>query len=196
MKKEFDRVELMLDYLRGNLSIEDHLKVEALIDGDQDSAGLFSVVKELFSEGQKSDFYQMRDSALRMASRMFDDFQMSRKQTNVGRGITVYDSMMLPLPGDVRPAKVDTRRLRYKVGELDLQISLYPISIDSYEMIGQLFDWESAEPLSVRLRSQKHEFREKADRFNLFRFVRIPVSNYILDLICSKKRIGTVALEL
>jgi len=196
MKKDIDRVDLMLDYLRGDLTAEQRRRAEGIIGGDPESAGLFATVESLFTEGQKSDWRPLRDSTLKLAGRLFDDYQKSRKRTKIKRGITIFDSMMLPLPAGVRPATVDTRRLKYKVGEMDLELSLYPVTTDSYELIGRVYELESDGGLSVRLKSRRHEFKEEADRFNLFRFVRVPISNYALDLILHTKKIGTVALEL
>lgn len=196
MKMENDKIELMLDFLRGNLTAEKHRETEKLISADRGLIGLFSVVKGLFLEGQKADWNQLQDSTLKLATRLFDDYQKSKKMSRVNYGITVFDSMMLPLPEGVRPATVDSRRLKYRVGEMDLEISLYPVSTSSYELIGQVYNLETEGGLTVRLRSGKREYRETADQFHLFRFVRIPVASYVLDLLANNSRVGTVELQL
>ncbi|MEW5924041.1 MAG: hypothetical protein AB1746_08645 [Candidatus Zixiibacteriota bacterium] len=196
MRKEDDKIELMLNYLSGNLAAGKRRETERLISTNRGLVGLFSVVKGLFLEGQRANWNQLQDATLKLANRLFIDYQKSEKSPKINHGITVFDSLVLPLPEGVRPAAIDKRRLKYKVGDMDLDISLYPISSSSYEMIGQVFDLEADERLTVRLRSGKREYREVADQFNLFRFMRIPVAKYVMDLLAGRNRIGTVELEL
>lgn len=196
MRKEDDKIELMLNYLKGNLAAGERREIEKMIGVDRELTGLFSIVKRLFLEGQKANWKQLQSSTLKLADRLFTDYQKSVKNPKIHHGITMFDSMMLPLPAGVRPATIDKRRLKYKIGEMDLDISLYPISSSSYEMIGQIFDLEADSELTVRLKSGKREYRVNADQFNLFRFVRIPVAKYVMDLLSGRNRIGTVELEL
>ena len=186
----------MLNYLKGNLAAGERREIEKMIGVDRELTGLFSIVKRLFLEGQKANWKQLQSSTLKLADRLFTDYQKSVKNPKIHHGITMFDSMMLPLPAGVRPATIDKRRLKYKIGEMDLDISLYPISSSSYEMIGQIFDLEADSELTVRLKSGKREYRVNADQFNLFRFVRIPVAKYVMDLLSGRNRIGTVELEL
>lgn len=196
MRKDDDEIELMLNYLKGNLDAGKRREVEKLIGTDRELGKLFSVVKRLFLEGQKVNWKQLQSSTLKLADRLFNDYQKSIKDPGANHGITMFDSMMLPLPEGVRPATIDKRRLKYRVGQMDLDISLYPISSSSYEMIGQVFNFETDEQLTVRLRSGKREYKADADQFNLFRFVRLPVAKYVMELLAGKNRIGTVELEL
>ncbi|MEW5925437.1 MAG: hypothetical protein AB1746_15760, partial [Candidatus Zixiibacteriota bacterium] len=101
-----------------------------------------------------------------------------------------------PLPEGVRPAAVDCRRLKFKIGDYDLEISMYPISTDSREIIGQVHQARFDKPLEVRLKSGRTSFSVTADRFNLFRFERVPVAEYKMTLISDGQTIGIVDLAL
>lgn len=197
MSRDMDKIDIMMDYLRGNLSAAGRRQAEELIRKDSNSDRLFTVVKSLFLESKKADWEQMRESSLRLASRLFNDYQKSLKRPGANLGINIFDSRMLPLPEGVRPALVDNSRLKYKVGELVLEISLYPVSTESYELIGQVLELESDQQLIVKLRSsRKNEFEAAADSFHLFRFDRIPKADYTLELILDNNRIGVIDLKL
>jgi len=197
MSQDIDRIDLMMDYLRGDLSPANRRQAEKLISEDRHKDRLFAIVKRLFLESKKTDWQQARESSLKLASRLFKDYQKSKKRPGANPGINIFDSRMFPLPGGVRPAKVDTSRLKYRVGELTLELSLYPVSTESYELIGQVLDLESDQQLYVKLHSSgKDDFEIAADRFYLFRFDRIPKADYTLELILGNNKIGTVALQL
>ena len=61
----------------------------------------------------------------------------------------------MPLPEGVRPAAVSTRRLKYRIGEDILEISLHPVSPASYELIGQLSGQEPGRILDIQFKSGK-----------------------------------------
>lgn len=196
MKNDKDRITLFLAYLEGQLAKADRQMVESILRSDKDLAELFSVVKELYLEGKSTDWSQIHTSAGQLASRLFDDHQKRVKKAKSNYGVTVFDSKILPLPTGVRPATVDSRRMKYKIGPLDLEVSLYPVSTDSYEIIGQISGTPENTTLNVMLKSASHSFKTEADQFNLFRFRRVPVSKYTLYIISGKKEIGTAMLEL
>jgi len=196
MKNDNDKVGLLLRYLEGQLSEADRRMVETILKSDNESAELYAVIKGLSVEGKSADWGQVRKAAGELASRLFDDYQKRRASPKSNHGVTVFDSKILPLPAGVRPATVDSRRIRYKIGSMDLEVSLYPVSTDSYEIIGQISGTQEKAPLDVMLKSGSHIFKVEADRFHLFRFGRVPVSKYTLHIISGKRDIGTATLEL
>ena len=196
MKKSSDKIGFLLKYLKGELSEKELPEVGSIIESDKELSEMYPIIRNLHAAGRKIKWEQVRRSALRLSLRLYDDFQKSRKMTSVRYGVRVFDSGLLPLPEGVRPAIVDTRRIKYKIGEGDLEISLYPVSTDSYEVIGRVSQVACQAPLKVMLKSPTDTYTVEADQFNLFRFVRIPVSSYTLYILAGKRKVGAVGIEI
>ena len=196
MNIDFDKVALLIGYLKGGLSRRDKRKAGAMIKSDKDTKELYPVVRELYLNGQGTNWNQVQQAAFKLSARLFKDFLKSRKKRGPAYGITVFDSGILPLPEGVRPATVDTRRVKYRVGDMFLEVSLYPVSIGSYEIIGQISGMEGEAALEVVLKSAGTTFAADTDQFNVFRFPRIPVGKYFLYLVSGNKKIGSVTVEL
>jgi len=74
MSQDIDRIDLMMDYLRGDLSAVNRRQAEKLISEDRRKDRLFAIVKRLFLESKKTDWQQARESSLKLASRLFKDY--------------------------------------------------------------------------------------------------------------------------
>ncbi len=191
-----ENIDLMIKYLRGRLSDRDKKRAKSLIRMNPEMAVFLEDIKELQKESSTINWDRIRSSVSSLSSRMFDDFMKGLKERRPEQGIRVFDSQVLPLPAGVRPAVVDTRRLRYKFDEIEMEISLYPISIDSYEIIGRISRVGSRLSSRVELVSERLKFEVETDQFHIFRFSRIPVSDYILNIYGDSRLIGTVDIEL
>jgi hypothetical protein len=196
MNKKSDKVDLLLQYLKGTLSARQMRKVEKLLASDAESRNLYSTMSFVYDEGRLSDWCHIRDSVRRISSRLYDDFQKSIKRPDLNYGVTIFDSKVLPLPEGVRPAAVDSRRLKFKIASFELDISLYPVSIDYYEIIGQVTGLKVSEPITVTIKSGKTKLYTHADQFNLFRLARVPAKKYTLFIISNRKTIGTVDIDI
>lgn len=196
MDRFLKKIELLLKYIHCKISTEDRRKVAALVKKDRAYAELFASLKELHKEGSMADWEHIHMSAQLISSRIFDDFQKRLNSRRVNHGVRVYDSRVLPLPAGVRPAVVDSRRLKFVIEEINLEISLYPISVDSYEIIGRIAGIKNGSLIRVELISGKTKFIEEADQYYLFRFARVPVMAYTLNIYSDSKIIGKVDIEL
>nr|MBN2276425.1 hypothetical protein [candidate division Zixibacteria bacterium] len=196
MQNDYMNDEVLYKYLAGELSASEEDDLCRRLASDKCLKETFDIIRELHSEGSGTDWSQIRVSALELARRVFNDYRRSLKEKTFSYGINVYDSKVLPLPQGVRPARIDNRRLTYKVGRFDLDISLYPVTTDSYELIGQITGSEESRVTGVKLKSKKAVIESEADRYNLFRFARIPIGNYTLNLMSGDKKIGAVTFEL
>jgi len=196
MHNEIDKIEFLLKFIRGGLSDDAAKDVEQALKSDPELMMLFQLLTEIENETKVSDWSHILKFANQSAGRMFDDFQKSRNRGDDIYAIRTYDSKLTPLPEGVRPAAVDCRRIKYKVSEYDLELSIYPISTDSREIIGKIHKAAFKEPPEVSLKAGRMSFEVVADRFNLFRFERVPVAEYTMTLISSGDAIGIVELSL
>ena len=196
MLSNMEKIEMLIKYVGNDLAKSEKQLIKSVIKTDPEAANLLTVIKTLYKVGNKTDWTQIKASVIALSSSMFEDYQKSRKKGKAKRGVTIYDSRILPLPDGVRPAVVDCRRLKYKINGLDLEISLYPVSTDSYEIIGQLSGIEHETQLEIKLRSKNTKFSAKTDKYQLFRFDRVPIMDYQFSIHSKENHLGTVEIEL
>ncbi|MEW5994193.1 MAG: hypothetical protein AB1744_07340 [Candidatus Zixiibacteriota bacterium] len=193
--KEND-VDLIIRLLRGKLSAHQRRELEARLASDGPLAQLRAIIGELLAASETADDSLLRSAAKQVAQRMFEDYQRRGCPGRRKQGITLFDSKLLPLPEGVRPATVDTRRLKYRLGDLVLTISLYPISPHSYEMIGQIIEAKTDRPFEVIVSGGKTDQSARTDRFHVFRFERLETGRYMLRLKRGRILIGVVDIDL
>jgi hypothetical protein len=188
--------ELIIEYVRGRLSPEERARVEKLIAGDPALQEMAAILSDARDEIDFTGWRSMQKPSLELFTRLLKDSKKSKRDAAGHHGVTIFDSGLLPLPEGVRSAAVDTRRLKYLIGETELEISLYPVSPDSYELIGLLSGQEDSETLDVDLRGGKLKLKARANQFKLFRFPRVPAGRYDLIIREGRRVVGKVSLEL
>jgi hypothetical protein len=190
------RFRLLADYLRGSLGDEEREVLERQIAGDPHLQKLVRMMSELRQESASIEWDKLREPVHGMFSRLLKDFKHAARDKDARRGIRTYDSKYLPLPEGVRPATVNTRRIRYQIGEVDLDLSFYPLSPGSYELIGQLSGQECGEILKVELIHGREKQLTSANQFQLFRFERVAVGVQTLKIKRKGRIIALVDIEL
>lgn len=188
--------EQLVAYIEGRLSPEEQSEMEKRIAQDPALQKTIAVMKGLKSEAEKIDWHKMQKPSHDLFDRLLKDIKRRKSEAGGKRGVNIFDSGLLPIPEGVRPAEVDTRRLKYLIGDGELELSLYPVSPKSFEIIGQVKGLENAGVLSVEIKSGKTRISVAANEFNLFRIPRITSGSYKLNLIEGKKVIGKIDLTL
>jgi hypothetical protein len=196
MSKVFDKITILIGYLKGDLPKGMRRKAGAIVRRDKELKELYPIVEELCRSGRSTNWNEARTAAVKLSSQLFRDYLKGERMKKPGYGITVFDSGILPLPEGVRKADVGTRRVKYRLGDNFLEVSFYPVSTGSYEIIGQSSDMEGGALSQVILKSNRATFTADTDQFNIFRFPRVPLDKYSLYLIADRRRIGSVTIEL
>lgn len=196
MREKEKQLEQLIDFVEGRLDPEESSSIKAQIENDPVLQKMMAVIKGLRDEVDQIDWQKMQTPSHALFDRLLKDVKSQKGATGERRGITVFDSGLLPLPEGVRASGVDTRRLKYLIGDAQLEISIYPISPGSYELIGQISKPEQIKSLSVELCGGKSTIKTKANQFNLFRFPRVPVGAYNLKLFEGRSTIGIINFEL
>ncbi len=172
-----DKIDILLAYLRGELRKSEARLLEKEIERDPELKETFALLKELGGESANIDWSEIDDTVRAISTRLVDDFFRKRPDGSPVPGVLVYDSKVLPLPAGVRPASVDVRRLKFKIDEMELMVSLYPVGPRAYEVMGQLSGYTGDETIEVSLTRGKKTYRAKPDSFQLFHFARVPSGN-------------------
>lgn len=196
MATRSDTIHLLIRYLRRELSEEEQAKVASLLAGDAEVRAMLRMVEALRAFIKPGQASQLQQAAKQLADRLFRDFHQPPEDDRVPVGVTVFDSALLPIPEGVRPAQIDTRQLRYRFGEFDLVLMLYPVTPDSFEVMGQVAGDDLPTSLSMKLQSDAGETSADIDEHGLFRFDRVSVGDYRLLLLSEDTVSGIVKLSL
>lgn len=194
MGKE-DKIDILLAYLKGRLKKKEAMAVEKEMKRDPAMRDLYALLCELGAESGNLDWSEIDATVRAMSNRMVNDFFKEREGGVSAPGVLIYDSKMLPLPAGVRPASVDVRRLKFRIDEKELMISLYPVAPNAYEVMGQLSGYTGNEPIEISLRAGKKTFQAESDEFQLFHFARIPSGDYRLIVTASGETIADLDID-
>lgn len=192
MDKNEKVIQELIDYIRGRLDPEKRAEVADRIGKDPILQRLVALLSDLQDDLRENDWPAMKSAAHSLLGRQLKEKRGGERK----KGITIFDSQLLPLPAGVRPAMVDTRRIRYKVDENLLDVSIYPISLNSFEVIGQLAGSDKIDSLTVTMRLGRKKFTAEANEFGLFRFPRLPKGGYILEIRTGNDPVGEFDLDI
>ena len=193
MKHKQPDIELLTRFHRQELSDEETAALEKELQKDPDLAELSELVRRMVEGSADVDWPHIARAVESVSDRMFTDFQRSRKDKC---GVVIYDSKLLPLPSDVRPAAVDSRRLKFRLGDFTLDVSVYPLTPDSFELIGQLTEKDKSTSFRVSAKCGSTKKTAECDQFGLFRFERLTRDEYELSLYDGHELLGTVTIDL
>ena len=172
--------ELIQDYADGRVDENREADVRQLLARDPEACEFFQTLRAL--RQQAAPDRDFRIAVGRLIGRFVDDLK-NRREGGPNRGLLTFDSGFLPLPAGIRPATVDSRRLRYAADALELELSMYPASRETYEIIGQVTGFDQGEILEVELASRQRVLREQSNPFQVFHFVRVPEGAYTLTVV-------------
>jgi hypothetical protein len=196
MKEDSDIVELVLEYLQGTSSADRRAELEAMIEADEEFRELVSLLEEMLAAGDSMRSLPLSEPASQLAKELFADFKKDLKYRRIRHGVRVYDSKCLPKPDGVRPAVVETRELKFKLADWEIELSLHPVTADSYELIGRIVGMKRGRDVKVTLKNRATSMTAMADKFYVFRFDRVPAKNYQMLIKDSTKTLGVIRLEL
>ena len=192
-KKQFDR---LIDYINGRLNQEERSSMKEQIENDPVLQKMITVIKGMKSETDQIEWQKLQKPSHDLIDRMLKDIKRRNIEGNEKSGVNIFDSSLLPLPEGVRRAEVDTRRLKFLIGDAQLELSIYPISPKSFELIGQISGLKESRSISVELKGGKSKITSDANQFNLFRIPRVPSGSYVLILREEREVIGKINFEL
>jgi hypothetical protein len=196
MKRNGETLGEIIRYLKGKTSRKEAAEFKKKLKEDAQLAKDYALLKKVASQFDLSPEKAMLAAVERLADRLVRDFQTGKRHKGEPYGVTVFDSKLLPLPEGVRPAVVDTRKLKYRIGDCTLDIALYPVSPDSYELIGQIVGCAEEDRFQVILKAKKDKYSTDTDQFHLFRFERVFSGKYRLSVRRGRETIAIVELEL
>jgi hypothetical protein len=199
VSKNEDMVDILLKFLRGELNAKESRKVKSRLKKDKEMAEMLALLKNLQPKGRRAEWKNVLKSALKLSSRQFEDFLKSRRKDQPPYGITVYDSSVLPLPSGIRSefsSTVNSRRIKYKINGLELILSLQPVSMENFNILGQISGLEEGLNIKVVLKSKRKKFEAGTDQFHVFHFEKIPADQYSLKVYKGNKTIGMADFEI
>lgn len=196
MSIDKDLIERLQEYLAGRMSKKERKAFEKKFETDPALADMADLLKADNTSVPDHSFDDLRQAAHSLLDRQLSELAQGDRDPEHPPAVTLFDSKFLPLPKGIRPAAVDTRRLRYRIGENYLDISIYPISMHSFEMIGQLSDRDENDRLVIELVGDHKRFKVEANQFAMFRFEKIPADSYRMVIRSGNEILGRLNIEL
>jgi len=196
MSERLAKFSKLAEYLRGTLAESERLQLEDELRRDPDLAELLRFLQDLRRENAEAEWDILKASAHSLVARQLKELKNMQGAAGEIRGVTVFDSQLMPMPEGLRPATVDTRYIRYKLGSNALELALYPVSPDSFEMIGQLVGFEKIEACEVEARGESNNMMATVNGVGIFRLARVARGVYQLVISCAGRRLATVDMEL
>ena len=193
MAKKRNLEELLQAYVEGRLEADRRAEIERLIASDENVREMHRLIAALHHESRESS--DLRQAARGLVQRFLRDLRHNKKNRRGRHGLLTFDSGLLPLPAGIRPATIDSRRLKYTAGDHELEVSMYPGSPGTYEIIGQISGFPTGVELDVRLERARREFSATSNQFQVFHFVRIPAGEYTLHVSTPDETDFTFALD-
>ncbi len=181
MQERTEIIDKLFRYVRGELSETERKQVEKRLASDTELTELLALITDLHQQRQTTSWDELYKPAHKLLQRLLQDTRKNTSEDEPVHGITIFDSNLLPQPEEIRPAIMNSRRLKYSVGDWQLTVTIYPSSPDSCELIGQLEGYQESAPLIVKLISKRMKSVIRANEFHIFRFDRAPLVPFTLQ---------------
>lgn len=189
-------IDLISGYLNSDLNKEDRKKVEKLLNSSEEFRDMYEILKTLYEQGHPDHLNDLVPSLKQMSLNMFRQYNNTEGKDREMSGLPVYDSRTIPLPEGVRPSVTSARRMRYKFDDLEVELSLNPMTLYSFEIIGQIDDDSHKKDYTIELVSGSQKFTAETDELRMFTFSRIPALKYRLNILTEGKIIGLIDIDL
>ncbi|MEW5925708.1 MAG: hypothetical protein AB1746_17125 [Candidatus Zixiibacteriota bacterium] len=189
-------IDLISGYLNSELKKKDREKVEKLLNSSEEFRNMYEMIKTLSEQGNPGHLNDLVPSLKQMSLNMFRQYNNTDKRDRQLLGLPVYDSRTIPLPEGVRPSLTSARRMRYKFDSMEVEISLNPMTLYSFEIIGQIDDESHKKNYSVELTAGARKFTAETDELGMFTFSRVPILKYRLNILAERKIIGMIDIDL
>ena len=190
------RYKRITDLLEGRLTEEKRSLMGQQNVKDPALRRLIDFITALKDEARDIDWEQIQDSVHGLIERQLQQLKKTRGKSKRKQGIIVFDSQLLPLPQGVRPATVSARRLKFLIDDEALEMALYPISINSYEIIGQLPAAMVREGRTLDLRGRSEKYSCPVNDMGIFRFPRVSTGEYKMLIRGKRAIVAEVNLEI
>lgn len=195
MKNNQDKIEQLFALLSGSLVGKQKKALLDELQKDTELSDMLDILRKMYEltpQNSKSTIL----AAKKLSKTLYNDFLKEQSSPEKQFGVQVFDSSLLPIPKGVRPASVDTRLLKYQFGKSIVELTVYPITVDSVEIIGQISGVEKEKKIVVIAETNGKTQKTDVDEFCLFRFARIVSGDCRLLFSFENAKEGVIELTL
>lgn len=184
-------------YLDGKLTDNERIEFEQLV---KDDPVLKKMVESVRASREQSDYGKPGLSSIIASAHKLLDRQLKEARKRVKRNsqaLTIHDSSLNPSFVRARDISTDSRRLKYRTGDITLSMTANPVGYQSFEIIGVLSEVEHSGTIKVKLTAGKQTVDEvTANEHRLFRFEKVEKGSYTLKIYLGRKLLMTADLDL
>jgi len=192
-EKQIDELVLLS---QGKLKPSRRKALEKQIAEDKGLRALYNFIRVALETREEALTFEAVSASDKLSLKLFQDFQKRKLEPALKRAVTTFDSSVMPLPEGVRPAAVDTRALRFQLPRGLVELALYPISVESYDLVGMISEYDAHGPFEIRVKSGRQKLTLHSDAVNLFRIPRISRGKHVFTILSGEELVGTIDLEL
>ncbi|MBU8934016.1 MAG: hypothetical protein KOO62_08400 [candidate division Zixibacteria bacterium] len=196
MEVSEEKLAELLAYVSGRLSGSRRRQIESELAKDTELCDYLSCLRSLSCALLGEDYPELQKPSRALVRRVLKEVKKCTKAGDIKTGIATFDSQLLPLPSGVRPAKVSTRQMRFNTDQLSLELSLYPVTSASYQLIGKISGVKKEIRHAIRLQSGRTKLKCDTNEFHIFQMNRVPAGKCKLTVQENTKVIMIVELEL
>lgn len=188
-------IEEIIQYITNKMPDNKAAEFKRKLKGNARLKELYALLSERAKMSENRAIYKLSQNLNKLAEKMFLDFIKGLKAPP-NQGINVYDSEVIPQPSYIRPSIVDTRRLKYKFDSFQVEIVLYPISIYSFEIVGQMEDLAEEGNYTIRLKNAEQKVSVEIDSAGIFIFRKVSAIKGTIHIFRDEKELGRIELDL
>jgi len=180
MKISQSMIIKLLQYARGRLGDDEMEILEAQMSDSPELNEALSIIQSIASDDQNEPYSDLKSSTRELFKRILCDVRRAAKSNWKNLAANTFDSKLLPQISGVRPAIVSSRQMRFSLETSTVEMSFYPITSTSYQIIGQVSGTDAENPLTIVLHSGKKKYESTTNEFGIFQLERVPSGNCTL----------------
>jgi hypothetical protein len=142
----------------------------------QDKVALLTRLARMFAA---SDIQQLSTASQILARHIFKSYSSAPPDGSEKIAHLYFDSRVIPLPEGVRPSLLSTRRMKFKAGEGQIELSVSPIYPGRFEITGRYQGPLSTQKGSAVLKG-RHLHRCFFDNYGFFYLAPVDPGRYRL----------------
>ena len=171
-------LSIIAQYVRGDNKLMAYWS--RFIAQDPESRGKAELLQRLFRMFGAADMQRMSAASQSLAQHIFQSFMSTPVDgaDNIAR--LYYDSRAIPMPEGVRPSLMSARRLKFKAGDGNIELSISPVYPGRFEITGRYKGPLSSEN-GLAIIKGRRAHRTCFDRFGFFYLAPVDPGQYRLS---------------
>jgi len=196
MKISHLMITKLLQYASGRLDDDEMEILEAQLCDRPELNEALSIIRSIVQDDQDDIYADLRPATRDIFKKILSDVHRAAKSSCKNLAANTFDSKLLPQMSGVRPAIVNSRQMCFSFGTSRVEMSFYPITSTSYNIIGQLSGTGVENPLTIIFRSGKKKYESITNEYGIFQLDRVTSGKCTLSVDHQDEILITAEIDL